>query len=108
MKYYWKYIKPYKLYFILGPILMLTEVAGEIVLPKMMSIMVADGVGEMAQGLGVGFILTRALIMLGFIALMITGGIGGHYFSIRASVYFSSDLRQGLFEKVQKIGRAHV
>ncbi|MBQ2664960.1 MAG: ABC transporter ATP-binding protein [Clostridia bacterium] len=102
MKYYWKYIKPYKLYFILGPILMLTEVAGEIVLPKMMSIMVADGVGEMAQGLGVGFILTRALIMLGFIALMITGGIGGHYFSIRASVYFSSDLRQGLFEKVQK------
>lgn len=101
MKYYWKYIKPYKLFFILGPILMLTEVAGEIVLPKMMSIMVADGVGEMTAGLGTGFIISRGLMMLGFIAIQIMGGIGGHYFSIKASVYFSSDLRQGLFEKVQ-------
>ena len=29
------------------------------------------------------------------------GGIGGHFFAIRASVYFSADLRQGVFEKVQ-------
>ena len=35
MKKYFKYIKPYRLYFILGPLLMLTEVAGEIVLPKL-------------------------------------------------------------------------
>ena len=32
---------------------------------------------------------------------MIIGGIGGHFFAIRASVYFSADLRQGVFEKVQ-------
>lgn len=102
MKNYWKYIKPYTLFFILGPLLMLTEVAGEIVLPRIMATMIDSGIGDAAAGLGTGYILTRAAMMIGFIAVMIIGGIGGHYFSIRASVYFSADLRQGVFEKVQK------
>ena len=101
MKQYWKYIKPYTLFFILGPLLMLTEVGGEIVLPKIMASMIDYGIGAQSAGLGIGYILSRAAMMFGFIALMICGGIGGHYFSIRASVYFSSDLRQGVFEKVQ-------
>ena len=99
MKYYWKYIKPYMLYFILGPLLMLTEVGGEIVLPKLMATMIDNGI---LNDQGIGYIVGQAGLMIGFIALMILGGIGGHYFSIRASVYFSSDLRKGLFEKVQK------
>lgn len=101
MKYYRKYIKPYTLFFILGPLLMLTEVAGEIVLPKIMASMIDMGIGDAAAGLGVNYILSRALLMIGCIAVMITGGVMGHFFSIRASVYFSSDLRQGVFEKVQ-------
>lgn len=101
MKIYWKYIKPYLPYFILGPLLMLSEVAGEIVLPKLMGTMIDYGIGAESAGLGIGFIISRALIMFGCIALMIIGGIGGHFFSIRASVYFSADLRKGVFEKVQ-------
>lgn len=102
MKYYWKYIKPYLPFFILGPLLMLTEVAGEIVLPKIMASMIDMGIGADAVGQGIGYIISRAAMMLGFILLMITGGIGGHFFAIRASVSFSADLRQGVFEKVQK------
>lgn len=102
MKTYWKYIKPYLPFFILGPLLMLTEVAGEIVLPKIMATMIDTGIGDAAAGMGVGYIISRALMMIGFIGLMIIGGIGGHYFSIRASVYFSADLRKGVFEKVQR------
>ena len=102
MKYYWKYIKPYILFFVLGPLLMLTEVAGEIVLPKIMGIMIDNGIGDAAAGFGIEYILSRAAMMIGFICLMIAGGIGGHYFSIKAAVNFSSDLRQGVFEKVQK------
>lgn len=101
MKYYWKYIRPYTLFFILGPLLMLTEVAGEIVLPKIMASMIDTGIGNAAAGMGIGYILSRAAMMLGFILVMITGGIGGHYFSVKAAVYFSTDLRQGVFEKVQ-------
>lgn len=102
MKHYWKYIKPYMPFFILGPLLMLTEVAGEIVLPRIMATMIDNGIGDASAGLGIGYILSRAAMMLGFIAVMIIGGIGGHYFSTRASVCFSADLRQGVFEKVQK------
>lgn len=80
---------------------MLTEVAGEIVLPKIMASMIDSGIGAEVAGLGTGYILSRALLMIACICIMIIGGIGGHFFAIRASVYFSADLRQGVFEKVQ-------
>ena len=98
VKKYFKYIKPYRLYFILGPLLMLTEVAGEIVLPKLVGGMIDNGANGLA---GQGFIVRQALMMLGCICLMITGGISGHYFAIKASVNFSSDLRKAVFDKVQ-------
>lgn len=80
---------------------MVTEVAGEIVLPKIMASMIDSGIGAEVAGLGTGYILSRALLMIACICIMIIGGIGGHFFAIRASVYFSADLRQGVFEKVQ-------
>ena len=98
MKHYWKYIKPYKLFFIFGPLLMLTEVLGEIVLPKLMSGMINEGIPNGDTG----YIIARAGLMAGFICLMRIGGVGGHYLSIKASVYFSADLRRDLFKKVQE------
>ncbi len=96
---YLKYIKPYKLYFILGPLLMLTEVAGEIVLPRLVGEMIDNGATGTA---GQEYIIGHALMMLGCIVIMITGGISGHYFSIKAAVNFSSDLRKAVFDKVQQ------
>ena len=98
LKHYWKYIKPYGLLFIFGPLLMLTEVLGEIVLPKIMSGMINVGIVNSDPA----YILGRAGLMIGFICLMIIGGVGGHYLSIKASVYFSADLRKDLFKKVQE------
>ena len=98
MKTYLKYIKPYTLFFILGPLLMLTEVAGEIVLPKLMAGMIDIGVANHDKA----FIIQRALQMLGFICIQITGGIFGHFFSIRAAVNFTADVRAGVFKKVQE------
>ncbi len=98
MKQYWKYIRPYLPYFIFGPLLMLTEVAGEIVLPKIMSAMINIGVenGDSA------YIISRALMMIGSICVMIIGGVGGHFLSIRAAIYFSAALRKDMFSSVQK------
>lgn len=89
------------LFFILGPLAYAYGVAGEIVLPKIMASMIDSGIGAEVAGLGTGYILSRALLMIACIGIMIIGGIGGHFFAIRASVYFSADLRQGVFEKVQ-------
>ena len=57
---------------------MLTEVAGEIVLPKIMASMIDSGIGAEVAGLGTGYILSRALLMIACIGIMIIGGIGGH------------------------------
>lgn len=43
MKRYLKYIKPYWYAFILGPILMITEVVGEVILPAYMAKIIIRG-----------------------------------------------------------------
>ena len=43
LKRYKKYITPYLSAFVIGPLMMLTEVAGEVMLPKFMSITAHQG-----------------------------------------------------------------
>lgn len=97
MKRYGKYIRPYLPAFILAPLLMLTEVVGEIMLPKLMSLIINNGVA----GRDTGYIITVGFIMILTAVVMALGGIGGAYFSSKASICFTSDLRDDLFAKVQ-------
>ena len=92
-----KYIKSHILCFIFGPLLMLTEVAGEIVLPTIMATMIDDGI---ANG-DIAYVISRMAIMFGCICVMIIGGLGGHYLSVKAAVSFSADIRKDVFKKVQ-------
>lgn len=98
MKRYGNYIKPYLPAFILGPLLMLTEVLGEIMLPKLMSLIINNGVAnrDMSYIVGVGIVMVLTSVV------MALGGIGGAYFSSKASICFTSDLRGDLFSKVQE------
>ncbi|MBE7718500.1 MAG: ABC transporter ATP-binding protein [Lacrimispora celerecrescens] len=98
MKRYWKYIRPYLGAFILGPLLMLTEVLGEIMLPKLTSMIINNGVA----GRDMGYILSMGGRMLVIALFMAAGGIGGSYFSSKASICFSTDLRRDVFHKVQQ------
>ena len=90
-------IKPYLGAFILGPLLMLTEVA-EIMLPKLMSMIINNGVAQR----NVQYILSVGGLMILATLIMAIGGIGGAYFSVKAAVSFTSDLRDDLFSKVQE------
>ncbi|MCI6887067.1 MAG: ABC transporter ATP-binding protein/permease [Lachnospiraceae bacterium] len=98
MKRYAKYVKPYLSAFIIGPCLMLTEVFGEIMLPKMMSLIINHGVANHDSGYMIRIGLCMVLVAL----VMAVSGIGGAYFSSKASICFTSDLRQDLFAKVQQ------
>lgn len=98
MKRYKKYIRPYASAFLLGPLLMLTEVGGEIMLPKMMSMIINHGVATGDRP----YILMMGAAMVLTTIVMALGGIGGAYFSAKASICFTSDLRQDLFAKVQR------
>lgn len=98
MKRYKKYITPYMSAFILGPLMMLTEVFGEIMLPKLMSLIINNGIANRDKA----YILEMGALMLLTTVLMAVGGIFGAYFSAKASISFTSDLRQDIFAKVQK------
>ena len=104
MKRYWKYMKPYLPAFIIGPILMIVEVIGEVILPKLMANIINIG----AANHDVPYILSMGLVMLGTSFMMMVGGIGGAYFAAKASVNFSSDLRSDVFDKVQTFSFANI
>ncbi|MDP4134011.1 MAG: ABC transporter ATP-binding protein [Bacillota bacterium] len=103
MKRWMKYVKPYMKYFIIGPICMIVEVLGEVIMPKLLAMIINNGVGT-AQTVGVGrnYILAICAAMVGTAILMFFGGVGGAYFGAKASVNFASDLRIDIFKKVQK------
>ena len=54
MKRWFKYVKPYLPFFILGPLCMLVEVLGEIFMPKLLSIVINNGANGVGVGIGVG------------------------------------------------------
>ncbi len=97
-KRYKSYILPYKSAFILGPLMMVTEVLGEILLPKFMSLIINHGVAQKDGG----YILKMGLVMAITSFLMAAGGILGAYFAAKASISFTSDLRRDLFARVQQ------
>lgn len=105
MKTYGKYVKPYLYAFILGPILMIVEVIGEVVMPKLLQLIIDNGVNA---GAGTGYIIKIGLLMVLTAVLMLLGGVGGAYFSVKASVNFAGDLRQDVFNKIQKFSFANI
>ena len=104
MKRYSHYVGKYKTAFILAPFFMLSEVFGEIWLPKLMSLIINNGVANRDTG----YILRIGLVMLAAVVLMIIGGTLGNYFAAKASVGFSADLRADLFRKVQTFSFADI
>lgn len=107
---YKKYAKPYLSAFILGPIFMIVEVLGEVILPKLMSIIINIGCGQ-AQGVeakGPYFVIMIGIAMIATAFAMMVGGVLGAYFAIKASVNFAADLRRDVFAKVQKFSFANI
>ena len=90
MKRYGKYIRPYWYAFILGPLLMLTEVAGEVLLPSFM----ADIINIGAANHDVGYIVQKGIIMILTALIMMAGGVGGAWFASVAAINFGAGLRR--------------
>ena len=78
--------------------MMLTEVAGEVMLPKFMSMIINNGVASR----NVAYIGKMGTLMVLTVLFMAVGGILGAYFSAKASISFTSDMRNDLFRKVQQ------
>ncbi len=98
MRRYFKYIKPHIIFFILGPIMMLTEVAGDVIMPRLMSYIINEGVKELRS---MTYIIEMGVRMVGLALVMLTGGVLGNFFAAKASIGFAADLRLDVFSKVQ-------
>lgn len=105
MKQYWKYIKPYLPAFIIGPLLIIIEVVGEVVLPYLLSNIIDQGV---SNNRGVNYIIGMGVAMVLTALIMMLGGLGGAYFAIEASTGFANDLRKDLFSKIQKFSFTNI
>ncbi|SHJ40239.1 ABC transporter ATP-binding protein [Thermoclostridium caenicola] len=105
MKRYWKYAKPYLSAFIIGPILMIVEVIGEVVMPWFLRNIIDDGI---TGGRGITYIIVMGITMIGTALFMMAGGVGGAYFAIKASSGFANDLRKDLFRKIQEFSFTNI
>ncbi|MBQ7982684.1 MAG: ABC transporter ATP-binding protein, partial [Clostridia bacterium] len=123
MKRWLKYVKPYWPYFVLGPICMIVEVIGEMLMPKTLAMIIDYGVGAKPIGEASGFVqwiysicgenaspfIVTAMVGMIFTAiLMMIGGVGGAYYGAKASVNFAADLREDIYRKVQTYSFANI
>ena len=71
---YKKYVMPYLSAFILGPIFMIVEVIGEVLMPKLMSMIINEGI---QGGAGNGYVVTKGILMVLLALCMMLGGVLG-------------------------------
>ena len=99
-----KYVKPYKKYFILGPLCMIVEVLGEIFMPLGM----AQIINEVTTDKSIVYIIAVCFLMIICALLMMAGGVGGAYFGSKAAVNFAADLRQDIYKKIQSFSFSNI
>ena len=105
MKNWMKYVKPYLPWFILGPICMIIEVIGEVIMPRLLAVIINNAnAGTLTVGTSLG---TMALMILTALVMM-AGGVGGAYFATKASVNFAADLRSDVYAKIQTFSFANI
>ena len=102
MKRWFKYIKPYLPFFILGPLCMVVEIIGEIMMPRLLALVINNA----SRGIGVGIGVGITMILCAF--LMMAGGIGGAYFGAKASVNFATDVRADAYRAIQRFSFANI
>jgi len=93
------YIKPYWRATLLAPLLMVLEVAMDLLQPKILQQMVDIGIAQ----LDLAYVVRSALLMLGLALVGAVGGAGCSIFATRSAQSFGADLRSAAFRKVQTL-----
>jgi len=92
-----RFVKPYWRWAALAPLLMILEVAMDLMQPRMIQRIVEEGIAQMNQPL----VIQTGLLMLGLAAIGAAGGMSNGYFTEKVVQGFGADLREALFRKVQ-------
>ncbi|MGN7477592.1 ABC transporter ATP-binding protein [Solibacillus silvestris] len=91
-----KYIKPYILFAIIAPAMMIIEVSMDLLQPTILQHIIDDGIAENDTS----YIFKMFGLMIGTSLIGLIGGIGCSIYASRTAVNFSTDLRQDLYETI--------
>ena len=94
-----KYLKPYLLFAILSPILMIGEVGVDLLQPKLMAKIVNDGIlsENMSVTVSTGILMLVLVVIGGFFGILCA------YTAARAAQGFGHDLRRDTFKRVMSL-----
>ena len=104
MRRLFSYLKPYRTAAIAAPLLMLLEVAADLIQPKMMARIVDIGIANR----DLAYVYRTGAGMIGIALIGLIGGTGATIFSCTVAADYGKDLRGGLFEKVQSFSFAEL
>lgn len=93
------YLKKYKLYAILAPVLIILEVIMELFLPNIMSNIIKIGVANA----NIKYIIINVAFMFLLTIVGVLGGLGSSYFASKASENVAADLRSDVFKKITNL-----
>jgi ATP-binding cassette, subfamily B, multidrug efflux pump len=93
------YLRPYWHWAVLAPLLMVLEVAMDLLQPRMIERIVDNGIARSDLPL----VFNTGLLMVGFALLGVVGGMGCTIFAVLASQGVGADLRGAAFRKVQAL-----
>ena len=93
------FLKPYWYWAVLAPLMMMVEVAMDLLQPRMVERIIDQGLAQSNMTI----VIQTALIMIVLAAIGLVGGMGCTVFSVLAAMGFGTDLRGTLFGKVQAL-----
>jgi len=93
------FLKPYRHWAILAPLLMLLEVAMDLLQPRLIQRIIDQGIAQLDMAL----VVRTGVLMVGVALIGVVGGVGCTVFSVLASQGMGTDLRSTLFRRVQAL-----
>ena len=98
------FLRPYWVWATLAPLLMMIEVAMDLMQPRLLERIIDVGIANS----DLTVILQTGLWMVGVAFVGIIGGVGCTFFAVLASQSFGADLRSALYGRVQMLSFANI
>lgn len=91
-----KYIKPYLLFAIIAPIMMVIEVSMDLIQPTIMQHIIDNGIAENDKP----YVIKMFIFMVLCAVVGLLGGVGCGIYASKTAINFATDIRQDLYETI--------
>ncbi len=98
------YMKKYRKYAVMSPIMMVLEVASDVIIPLLMAQIVNIGI----HNKDMNFVMKNGLMMIGIALFGMIMGVVSSFFGAKAGYGFASEIRKDAFAKIQNYSFANL